>query len=87
MKIGDLVVYQTLSDIMHTVGDYPRQRQIWRETGLLVEMYKAGITQVCYILDSKTGKLIKKYIPQVRKAKFHGEENGNKMSKRKTKQR
>ena len=81
LKVGDIVVYQTLSDIVHTVGDYPRQHQIWRETGLLVEMYKTGITQVCYILDSKTGKLIKKYIPQVRKAKFHGEEDGNKMSK------
>ena len=79
MKVGDIVVYQTLSDLMHVVGDYPRQRQIWQETGLLVEMYDAGVTKVCWILNNKTGKLIMKIIPQVRKAKFHGEEDGNKM--------
>ena len=65
MKAGDLVIYQTLTDIIHTVGSYPKQHQIWVERGILVEIKNVGITQKCVILDDKTGKLIEKYRPQV----------------------
>ena len=84
MKVGDLVIYQTLSDIVHSVGSYPQQHPIWVERGLLIEIKELGITQKCFILDDKTGNLIEKYKPQVILAE---RKHGNKMSKRKTKQR
>ena len=65
MKAGDLVIYQTLTDIIHTVGSYPKQHQLWVERGILVEVKDLGITQKCFILDDKTGKIIEKYRPQV----------------------
>ena len=64
MKVGDLVKYAT-NDIEHRIGDWPRSVQRWIGEGLLVSL-DLKKDNMCEILDSRTGHIVRKHIIDVK---------------------